>query len=96
MDVQLLGERAGAEEQRDLHQALVHEVDKAANDGEGPEQTCPQGDVGDLADGGKGQPPLDVGLLQGADGAVDDGQGGKAGQWQAKPQLKDERGAVVS
>jgi hypothetical protein len=50
----------------------------------GPNSAGAERDVGDLADGGEGQPALDVGLLQGAQRGVEDGDGGEDRQRQAE------------
>ena len=80
VNAQRLGVVAGAEEQRDLHDALMHEVGKSSDGADGAEQGDAECDVGDLADGGKGQPLFEVILEQRAQTTPDDGHGRSDGK----------------
>lgn len=73
VDAQGLGKIAGAEEQGDLHDALMDEMHQAADGAHGAEERRAQHDVGHLADGGIGQPALEVILIQRPQGAVQNG-----------------------
>ncbi|MNZ68572.1 hypothetical protein D3C78_868420 [compost metagenome] len=73
MDAQGLGVVAGAEEQGDLHDALVDQVHQAADAADGAEQGDAEHDVGHLAHRRVGQAPLEVVLEQRAQAAPDDG-----------------------
>ena len=55
----------------------MDQVDEPTSQGDAPAQGRAQEDIGDLAYGGEGQPALEVVLEQGAQGAVDDGNGGQ-------------------
>jgi len=57
-------DRAGAEEERDLGERVRCDVEEAAGDADRVEQRDAEDDVRELADGGVGQPRLQVVLRE--------------------------------
>ena len=73
-------QRAGGEEQGDLRHGMGGDVDDGADDGERVEQRGAKDDVGELADGRIGEPPLEVVLAQRDQRGDDDGEAGDIDQ----------------
>ena len=70
-------DRSHAEKQGDFQHRMEHHVDhprRQAGRGQGGH---PQQDIGEVADGGPGQPPLQMLGTQGLGGAVGDGKHGR-------------------
>ena len=72
-----MDDRAGTAEHRDFHKGVVDHVGQAAQEARRSHQRQGKEDVGEVADGGKRQPPLEMRRPQRPGGTIDDGHDGR-------------------